>query len=175
MSDNTSSHKGIYLAPQPQMDQEQFDSANKLLNALMVASYKAQLNRGSVNLHEAVALSYANFALLENLFDCFRKILIEAIDASPKVSGYLFQLTSSIKAFHSILQQMHLLYLNTWSITEGIFDDGSLTDAVVSASDIVVEQNTSDVRNWLDDELTKRGLPLPPIQLELELGLGHPV
>lgn len=175
MTSNINYYDEIFLAPSVEMEEEAIDEARGFVNNLIVAIHNDRFARGPVNPHQSVALAFAYFALLGNTFDCFRKILTESLGSSSKASDYIIQLSSSINAYNSICSQMYLLYLNVWDITEGIFGDAELSKDVADASDKVVEQNVKDVRTWLDDACKKRGLPLQPIQLELDLDLGNPV
>ena len=175
MTTNIDYYDEIYLSPSVEMEEEAIDEAREFANDLILAVHNDRFARGPINPHQSVALAFAYFALLGNTFDSFRKILTESLGSSPKVSDYIIQLSSSINAYNSICSQMYLLYLNIWDITEGIFSDPELSKDVADASDKVVEQNVKDVRTWLDEACKEQGLPLQPIQLELDLDLGNPV
>lgn len=171
MIDHNNFSDEVTLAPDVYMSDEALDQAATLAAAMVQAVFHKRLTETPMNPHEYSALVVSHMNVLENTLDGYRKILTESMESSEVVSDYLLQLQLTINAFHSISNQMYLVYLNLWDITEGIFESNELTDAVLAASDKVVAQNKEDVKEWVHQNAVEQGLPIPPLQLELDLAL----
>ena len=147
----------VYVAPDVELSQEEIDAAEKYLievsnDARRFRQYINQDNQAIYPLEE-LATSIGHWYYLSGFLTDFQRVISDSLEASDEIGDIVLRMSGAVASYHSISEQMYLLFLNLFQITREIYKDQTIANSIAESATKLVKERGGRLPDYSTEQL----------------------